>query len=383
MSVLVINAINLRDGGGLTHLIELLRNVDFEKYIFKKVIIVGSDSTISKISNKNWLQKESHYFLNSGFLGIQCWRIFYFKRFLIKNRCDLLFDPGGGYSGSFRPYVTMCRNMLVFEHAERNRYKYSLVYFRLLILKTIQFKSFQNASGIIFISNYAKLFLERELKFRPLLCHVINHGVSPQFDLPVKQQKDIKKYSSESSFKLLYVSIIDLYKHQDKVAEAVLKLREVDMFPIELSFVGPIYKPAFDKLKKWMSPIYGNSVKYLGKIDYNNLNDLYKNSDAFIFASSCENMPNILIEAMRSGLPICCSNKGPMPEFLETNGFYFDPENVESIYKVLKEMILNPIKRQEKAMGSKACSYKYTWNKCASETFFFLDKFYTNVKNND
>ena len=37
----------------------------------------------------------------------------------------------------------------------------------------------------------------------------------------------------------------------------------------------------------------------------------------FIFASTCENMPNILIEGMSSGLPILCSNYLPMPEFLK------------------------------------------------------------------
>ena len=45
-----------------------------------------------------------------------------------------------------------------------------------------------------------------------------------------------------------------------------------------------------------------------------------------IFASSCESSSCVLIENMASGLPIACSNRGPMPEVLKDGGVYFDPE---------------------------------------------------------
>lgn len=380
MSVLVINATNLRDGGGVTHLVEILKNVDFDRYIFNKVVVVGPESTLDKIENRSWLYKKSHYLLNKDFLYIQLWRIFCFNSFLRKNECALLFDPGGGYNGNYRPFITMCRNMLVFEHSERKRYKYSLVYFRLLVLRKLQLISFKNASGVIFISKYAEEFLKRELKLELHSTTTINHGVSAQFDLAVKEQKNIYSYSAKLPFKLLYVSIIDLYKHQDKVAEAVIMLNQIDRFPIEVSFVGPLYKPAFSKLAKWLSGDYRSIIKYLGKVDYFSLREVYQQADAFIFASSCENMPNILIEAMRSGLPVSCSNKGPMPEFLKNNGYYFNPEDVQSIYSALKLMVLNSSERMQYAIASKSDSYQYEWSRCAHETFAFLESEYNKQK---
>ena len=56
-----------------------------------------------------------------------------------------------------------------------------------------------------------------------------------------------------------------------------------------------------------------------------------KRAHLFVFASSCENMPNTLVEAMASGLPIACSDRGPMPEILRDGGTYFDPENEVTI----------------------------------------------------
>ena len=64
-----------------------------------------------------------------------------------------------------------------------------------------------------------------------------------------------------------------------------------------------------------------------------------KNSDLFVFASSCENMPNTLLEAMSTGLPIACSFRGPMIEVLKDGGLYFNPEEPSSIEFAISELI--------------------------------------------
>ena len=59
---------------------------------------------------------------------------------------------------------------------------------------------------------------------------------------------------------------------------------------------------------------------------HDDLHQKYLDADLGLFASSCENMPNILLETMGAGLPIACSNRQPMPEILKNGGEYFDPE---------------------------------------------------------
>ena len=61
-------------------------------------------------------------------------------------------------------------------------------------------------------------------------------------------------------------------------------------------------------------------------------------SNIFIFASSCENMPITLIEGMASGLPIACSDRGPMPEVLQDGGVYFNPEDCKSIVFAIEKL---------------------------------------------
>lgn len=53
---------------------------------------------------------------------------------------------------------------------------------------------------------------------------------------------------------------------------------------------------------------------HMGIVSHNEMVNIYNLADIGIFASTCENFPNILIEKMAAGLPCIVSNYGPMPE---------------------------------------------------------------------
>jgi glycosyltransferase involved in cell wall biosynthesis len=92
-------------------------------------------------------------------------------------------------------------------------------------------------------------------------------------------------------------------------------------------------------------------------------------------------MPNSLIESMATGLPIACSNRGPMPEILIDGGVYFDPEDYLSISSAIKELIKDPNLREEKAHKAKQYSKIYTWNRCSRETCEFLNLTLSELRN--
>ena len=115
-------------------------------------------------------------------------------------------------------------------------------------------------------------------------------------------------------------------------------------------------------------------VKYHGEIPYADIQHQYKHADLGIFASSCESSSCILIENMASGLPIACSNRGPMPEVLQEGGVYFDPEKPIDISRALREMIISTKLRNEKTIVSYQLAENYSWERCANETFAFLSE---------
>jgi len=369
-----IDASNLSRGGGMTHLIEILNSLDICKHGISKVIVWGSDQTLKRLGEYPWLVKNIPKELNRSLICRLIWQKFKLSKSAINNNCDLVYSPGGNASCNFNPIVTMSRNMLPFEWSEAKRYGFSWITIRLVLLRWLQSSSFKSADGVIFLTNYAKKQVCKVTGDLPGLSIVIPHGFSPRFCQNPKAQKSIDKYDAKNPFQVLYVSIIDQYKHQWNVVEAIAKLRE-DGYPVNLNLVGPSYPPAKKRLIKAMSKFDKNNewVKFYGEIPYLKLHDIYKSAELGVFASSCENMPNILLETMASGLPVVCSNRGPMPEVLGNSGVYFDPDSPCEIYTAIKKMIDSPSLRLTKAQASFYRVQKYSWDICALKTFSFLE----------
>ena len=371
--ILGIDASNLRQGGGLTHIIELISNLEPKKHNFHKIIIWGSKTTLNGLNNPPWLFKFSPKELEKGFISRFFWQKFKLPELALASKCDLLFIPGGSFSCKFRPIVTMSRNMLPFEWAEVRRYGFTPITLRLIILRWLQSKSFRSANGVIFLTNYAQNQVIKIIGRISGKKIIIPHGLNQRFKMEPKKQFKISEYSLENPYQLLYVSIIDQYKHQLNVLDAVSKLRDQG-YPVILNLVGPSYSPALKLLSKKIQKIDQRKefINYHDSIPYEDLHNIYKMSHLGIFASSCENMPNILIEKMAAGLPIACSNKGPMPEVLGGAGLYFNPESPDEIFEALKHFISDPGLREVKAKASYKLVQKYSWSTCTKDTFDFL-----------
>ena len=269
--------------------------------------------------------------------------------------------------------VTMSRNLLPFEWSELNRYGTTLMALKLCILRYTQSRSFKGADAVIFLTDYAKQAVLEVTGPLAAKTATIPHGLSTRFLSAPKLQRPIATYSASNPFRLIYVSIIDQYKHQWHVVEAVHILRAQGL-PVVLDLIGPAYPPAlvrlqaaiaqFDPAKLW--------VRYHGAVPYQALHTLYARANMGVFASSCENMPNILLETMAAGLPVACSNRGPMPEVMGDDGLYFDPENPINIANILHKFIGNPELRSNKAEASFARSQQFSWSRCADSTLRFL-----------
>lgn len=55
--ILGIDATNLRQGGGVTYIVELLSNIDFKNYEFKQINIWSCKDTLDRIPTRREIQK--------------------------------------------------------------------------------------------------------------------------------------------------------------------------------------------------------------------------------------------------------------------------------------------------------------------------------------
>ena len=366
--ILGVDASNIRDGGGVTHLKNLLRFAEPERFGIKKIIVWGGKDLLGQLSSRTWLDLREVIALNRSLLCRLYWQNMELTS-LVRKNCDLLFVPGGLYLGSFRPYVAMCQNLLPFVDDEIARYGFSGITIRMKMLALGQAHTFAHADGIIFLTRYVRdLLLSKYYRLDHVRNAVIPHGIDPIF-----WRYNVVFHKPTVPIRLLYVSRVDLYKHQWKVVSAVSILRNQG-FDIHLTLVGSAYYPALEKLNTVMKMEDNDSTftKYLGPIDYDDLPFYYHNTDLFIFASTCETLGIILLEAMASQLPIACSSRQPMPEVLGDAGVYFDPEDVTSITIALRKLLISTKLRKVKAKMAKEHSGQYLWQRCADDTFHFL-----------
>ena len=378
---LCIDASNLRAGGTVTHLIELLRAAQPASHGFGEVVVWAGSAVLGRIEDRPWLRKVSdplleqaaNPFLDRRHLQRAYWQRFKLARLARQERCDLLFVPGGMDNSGFGPMVTMSRNMLPFDMHEARRYGMSLSLLRIVLLRRLQMRTFRRATGMIFLTEYARSMVLQALGQLPQPTAVIPHGVSSRFSLQPRPQRSLADCSFADPFRILYVSTVDKYKHQWHVATAIAQLRAAGL-PVTLTMVGHANPQAQAQLQSTLDGIEGarEYIRYLGPIPYERLQEQYHGADAKVFASSCENMPNILVEAMSAGLPIACSSKGPMPEVLGDAGVYFDPEQPAEIARAVRSLIESPQLRASLAQSAFERARQYSWDRCARETFAFL-----------
>lgn len=368
-----IDATNLRRGGGVTHLVELLRSARPDRQKIERVVVWGCLATLNALDDRPWLEKRNPEAMEKGLIQRTLWQRYQLSAAARAENCDVLFVPGGSYAGDFQPVVTMSRNLLPFEMKELGRYGWTIFTLKMLLLRVAQSRSYRSTGGLIFLTNYAReVVLNVTGEISGKTC-TIPHGLNPRFNRKPNFQRGIGEYDEVTPFRILYVSIIDQYKHQWFVVEAVDALRK-NGFPVALDLVGPAYPPALKRLNRAIDLVDSDRswVHYHGAVPFEELHIRYAQADLGLFASSCENMPNILLETMASGLPIACSNRGPMPEILGDGGLYFDPENAADITNSLRKMIESPDLRSKLAQVSYQNSQCYSWQRCADETLEFL-----------
>jgi glycosyltransferase involved in cell wall biosynthesis len=261
--------------------------------------------------------------------------------------------------------------MLPFEKKEARRFGFGFFLLKFEILKRVQLNTFNKSKGVIFLSDYAKKVIYNQTHSIKKSI-IIPHGINKIFYKSPIPQKLI--FTKNDPCKLIYVSKTDPYKHHINLVKA-LKILLDKSFPVELVLIGP-EGTSHSKLMKVISEVnsYYDSISYLGPISYETLNKFYNESDICIFASSCENLPNILLESMASGLPVATSNMGPMPEIIKENAEYFNPESIQEIATALEKLIRSPSLRNDLALKSYNSALSYSWSKCADETFNFFNE---------
>ena len=324
-----IDASNIRTGGGRKHLENFITNAlildnNLKFTIVSNQIINGSFDDIENvkcISNK---------LLNINNITSFLSQLIYSKKYFNENKCDIVFVPGGIFLSSFRPYISMSQNMLPFDYEEILKFNI-LKRIKFLLIKKFQIYTFKRSVGIIFLTQYAQKTILKSSKFDKKSI-IIPHGV-------IQRESNLYKFKNKP-FEILYVSDFLPYKNQYKVVKSISTLIK-NGYDIQLKLIGKVDKYQLNKINqlKYKNKQLINRINILGHIPNQNIIKHYKKCSIFLFASTCENLPFILLEAMSFGLPILTTNKKPMQDIVYDGGVIFDINNPKSLERTIIENI--------------------------------------------
>lgn len=163
---------------------------------------------------------------------------------------------------------------------------------------------------------------------------VITNGVDIDFFCPAEKKRD-----ETGIVQLLFVSRLIERKGLQDLIPHLKEIEESAKTNIHLTIVGDgPYRSALEALTHTCGA--DEYVTFVGQTEKKDLPQYYQNSDLFVFPSHREGMPNVVLEAMASGLPIvmradCEGSK----ELVDTNGVLVINGEIQSA--VIKILSLN------------------------------------------
>lgn len=362
---IVINAYSARQGGGQTYLVHLLNHLPATG---TPLIEVFAPLRLKLPEHPNIKRVHAKWHTENPLIRA-AWEHLTLPRYLRQTRADVLFCPGGLVATRAPKgckVVTMFQNMTPFDPIAMKAVPFGLQWVRLKMLRRLMLSSMRGADLTIFISEYARKVIEKLANIpQPV---TIPHGISEVFR--VSDQSLPRPAAVGDLPYLLYVSKLDSYKHHHEVVRAYAMLPAHLRDGHRLILVGEAEGRPVHRLRALIRELgVEGYVRVLGAVPYYDLPAYYQNATANVFASSCENCPNIMLEALASGRPLLASDVEPMPEFGGRHIGYFSPFDPCSIMDAMRKVLEDSSTAQSWAEGAREQGSLYSWVKTAHNTW--------------
>ncbi|HEY3475399.1 MAG TPA: glycosyltransferase family 4 protein, partial [Anaerolineales bacterium] len=118
-------------------------------------------------------------------------------------------------------------------------------------------------------------------------------------------------------------------------------------------------------------------IKFLGWQSREQLVETYHQTNVFLFPSRHEGMPNAVLEAMASGIPVIASCIAGNEELVvnDKTGYLVASEDTEALQSALKKLLSDPALRQEMGRAARQLAVaSYSWESTARQYAHLLEK---------
>ena len=225
------------------------------------------------------------------------------------------------------------------------------------------------ADAVICVSEATRRDALKFYKLNPAKLHVIPEGVEPRFNPEINPERlttICAKYHLPQRF-FLYVGTIEPRKNLAALLDAYAALRaeHPDIGLVIAGGKGWLYKSFFERLRaSGLEP----HVILTGYVPDEDLPDLLKCAEAFVFPSAFEGFGLPPLEAMACGVPVLCSNASSLPEVVGEAGLLLPPNDARAWAEALSRVLADAQLRADLRTRGLARARLFTWENAARRT---------------
>jgi len=161
------------------------------------------------------------------------------------------------------------------------------------------------------------------------------------------------------------------YERRKGVQELTRVLRQLDSYySFQFDFVGEV--PSRYKISSPNITYHGVIIDPLG------MQKIMRSCDVLVCPSYSEGMPNVIMEAMASGLAVIATDVGAIPEMVDAqNGMLIEPGNLAQLSEAIRFMVHeDPVKTDErKSRSLTKVMDSFLWDKVAETTIEKISSF--------
>ena len=219
---------------------------------------------------------------------------------------------------------------------------------RNLITRKMMELSIKSCDLLIVDSYFAKKEIIEILKLDLKKIEVVYLNINKKYLSLIDNKKIIKNFNYESKYILSVMSCVR-YHNIINLLKAYKKLTSDLDFDIKLVLVLQILdKNYFLEIEKFIkSNFTENQIVIFSNLSSDNLPNLYRYAELYVFTSYCEVFGLTSLEAMSQKTPVVISNKSSLPEINGNAAIYFDPDDVIEIANSLKMTLIDNSLRQK------------------------------------
>ena len=250
--------------------------------------------------------------------------------------------------------------LLLPDHAPRSRKSRMLPLFRHCLRQSVR-----RSDAVLTVSETSRRDIIRALKLadaEAAKLQAVYNGVDARFAPPPAG-------APRGAIRtILYVGRLDPYKQVVTLVRAFGQLRRQMREPLHLLIVGPD-DPRYPEARRAAADLgLAECVTFLGFIENAELAAAYQEASLLVNPSSYEGFGLQLVEAMRCGVPVVCSDGGAQPEIAGPAARLVPVGDTQALADAMREVLCDEALRARLVAAGLARARDFDWQQTARQT---------------